>query len=196
MKFSFAKIFRFAERHVLAFGIAFAGALLLIGGIVFVLPRVKDVQARGGLDYQQKKRLYDGQVKYLEDLNALRDQVNAVSLDDIARLNAVVPRGKDIPGIFRQMQSFANDARMSLESVSVSDSGALTSGSATGTGLRSITVSVILSGALDYDGMKNFLKVVSRQAPLLDLTSISHSPASSSSASSYSFSFRSYYFES
>ena len=196
MKFSFAKMLRFAERHVLAFGIGLAVLLLVVGGFIFVMPRVQDVQARGGLDYQQKQRQYDAQSKYLQDLNALRDQVNAISPDDIARLNAVVPRGKDIPGIFRQMQSFANDARMSLESVSVSDSGAATAGSATGTGLRSLTVSVILSGSLDYDGTKNFLKVVARQAPLLDLTSISHSPASSSTASSYSFSFRSYYFES
>lgn len=200
MKFSLHTAVRYVEKHIQAFGIGLAIAILVIGGVALVLPRVQQVQSLGGLDYTQKKRQYDAQLVYLDELRALRSEVNAVSPDDIARLDAVVPRKKDIPGIFRQMQSFATEANMSLQSVSVSDGGGATatttSPSATATGtLRTITVSVVLAGSLDYTGLKNFLNVVSRQAPLLDLTAISHSPGQSSSASTYSFSFRSYYFE-
>ncbi|MEK7570036.1 MAG: hypothetical protein AAB515_01145 [Patescibacteria group bacterium] len=195
MRISLTSLTHFVERHVLVFGIGVSALVLIIGGFLFVAPRVKEVRALGGLDYTQKQAQLAAQQSYLEQLRGLRDEVNAVSPDDIARLNAIVPRGRDVPGIFRQMQAFAKDANMDLSSVAVSDGGSA-AGSASVGGLRTVTVSVILSGALDYNGLKNFLNVVSRQAPLLDLTSISHSPSSSSQPNSYSFSFRSYYFES
>ncbi|MEK7631768.1 MAG: hypothetical protein AAB445_02765 [Patescibacteria group bacterium] len=196
MHFSLRKPLHFVERHILVFGFAVAGLVLLIGSVAFVMPRVKQVQALGGLDYKQKQQQFEAQEKYLGELRALRDAVHAVSADDLARLNLVVPRGKDIPGIFRQMQAFAGEAKMSLESVAVSDGGAAVLGSASPTGgLKAMTVSVILTGAMDYNGLKSFLNVVSRQAPLLDLTAISHSPATTAAASTYNFSFRSYYFE-
>lgn len=178
-----------------AFGIALAAAIVVIGGLTLVLPRVQQVQARGGLDYVQKERQYKAQQTYEEELRALQKEVNAVSPDDIARLEAVVPRGKDIPSIFRQMQGFANEANMGLQSVSVSDATTSSTSTTTAGTLRTLTVSVVLSGNLDYSGLKHFLNVVSRQAPLLDLTAITHSPGQANSVATYSFSFRSYYFE-
>lgn len=196
MRISFLSLKHFVERHVLVFGIGFSALVLIIGGLMFVAPRVKAVRALGGLDYTQKQAQLAGQQNYLEELRSLQEEVRAISPDDIARLHAIVPRGRDVPGIFRQMQAFAKDANMELASVAVSDGGAPVAGAATAGGLRVVTVSTILTGALDYNGLKSFLNVVSRQAPLLDLTAISHSPTSSSQPSSYSFSFRSYYFES
>jgi len=195
MRFSLATPIRFAKRHVLAFGIGAAALILVLGSLLFVVPRYREVHRLGGLSYVQTQKQVDAQKTYLEELRGLRDQLSAISPDDIDRLDLIVPRGKDVPGVFKQMQAFAREAGMNLLSVSVSDGGSVIGATGTSGNLRSLTVSVILAGALDYPGLKNFLAVVSRQAPLLDLTAISHSPGSSSAPTSYNFSFRSYFFE-
>lgn len=195
MHFKFSTSIRFIQRHIFSVGIVMAALVLLVGYLAVIAPRLRTVKNLGGLHYSQKEKFLKTQNTYLADLNTLRMRLQDISYSDIARLDKVIPKGKDIPGIFRQMQAFAAEAKMELMSVSVSDGAALPPG-ADGKGsanLRTLTVSVVLAGALDYTGTKDFLEVVSRQAPILDLTAITNATAGNTSATTYSFSFRSYY---
>lgn len=188
-------IIRFIQRHIFTVGIIVSALVLLFGYLFFVAPRLKTVKTLGGLNYNQKVKVLAAQQKYLEDLKTLHLRLQDISYDDIARLDKVIPRGKDIPGIFRQMQAFAAEAKMELMSVSVTDGAVLPPGpdGKGSTNLHTLTVSVVLAGALDYQGLKQFLDTVSRQAPILDLTAISNTAAGATSATAYSFAFRSYY---
>ena len=93
------------------------------------------------------------------------------------------------------MQAFAREADMELMSVSVTDGAPLPPGpdGRGSSNLHTLSIAVVLAGALDYEGTKAFLNTVSRQAPILDLTAISNTSATATSATTYSFTFRSYY---
>ncbi len=197
MRLSLTSITRFLLRHILAVGAVVAVLVLIIGAYTIIVPRYRTVKELGGLNYNQKLETLKVQEEYLKDLQALRAELRTISNDDLARLDAVLPKGKDVPGIFRQMQAFAREASMELLSVSVADGAVIasTAEQATASNVHTLTVSVILGGQLNYTQLKNFLDVVSRQAPLLDLTAISHTPSSGSTPTSYSFSFRSYYLQ-
>jgi hypothetical protein len=195
MRFSPATILHFFRQHVLTLGVVVAVLVLVIGTFTIVLPRYRTVQALGGLNYNQKVSQLEAQRAYLSDLQQLRDNVQALSQEDIQRLDAVVPKGKDIPGIFKQMQGFAREAGMDLLSISVSEGSTVApSGSAATSKIRSLSISAVLGGQLDYARLKNFLNVTSRQAPLLDLTAVTYSGSTTTTtATTYTFSFRSYY---
>jgi hypothetical protein len=194
-------LLRFFQRHLVVIGFVVSLLILVIGLFSFILPRYTKVQELGGLNYNQKRAELETKQQYLDDLRALRANLNLVTPEDLERVNLVVPRGKDIPGIFSQMQEFAKEAKMELLSVAVSDGSTVSSTGATGSvtnassQLRTVSVSVVLGGALNYEGLKSFLNVVSRQAPILDLTAISYAPGAGTSQASYKFSFRSYFLE-
>lgn len=195
MRLPIASSIRFIQRHIFNVGIIMAALVLLVGYLSVVAPRLQTVQNLGGLTYNQKVKVLETQQKYLDDLKTLHVRLQDISYSDIARLDKVIPKGKDIPGIFRQMQAFAAEAKMELLSVSVADGGAVPA-SSDGRGssnLRSLSVSVVLGGMLDYQGMKQFLDIVSRQAPILDLTAVANSAAGSVPQTVYNFTFRSYY---
>lgn len=195
MRFKLSTSIRFIQRHIFTVGLIVAALVLLFGYLFFVAPRLRTVKDLGGLNYNQKVENLKTQQQYLADLQTLHVRLQDISYTDIARLDKVVPKGKDIPGIFRQMQAFAGEANMELLSVAVSDGAALPPGTE-GKGsanLHTLTVSVVLGGALDYQGLKDFLNIVSRQAPILDLTSITNSAAGASTPTTYNFTFRSYY---
>ncbi len=195
MNFSLKAMTRFLERHLLILGIVVAVLILGLGLLFITWPRLQEVQKLGGLNYNQKVDALHAEQQYLGDLHTLQTEVRNISPDDIRRLSAIVPHSKDIPGIFRQMQGFASEVHMQLLSVAVSDgSGAAPAGATGATSLHTLSISVILGGVtLDYSGLKDFLATTARQAPLLDLLSVSYSPATSTASSSYSFNFRSYY---
>jgi Tfp pilus assembly protein PilO len=200
MAFSTSSIIRFFQRHLVVIGIVTGIVLFVIGLIVIIIPQYQNVQKLGGLNYNQKQAQLEVVKQNLENLRQLRDGLNQVSPEDLERIYLIIPKGKDIPGIFNQMQQFANEAKMTLLSVAINEGAAIapvTPTSTTGTlsKVKQLSVSVILGGALNYEATKNFLNVVSRQAPILDLTSISYTPNSAATASSYKFSFRSYYIE-
>jgi len=206
MKFSFYPMIRFFQRHLVVIGMVIGIILFVIGLIVFIVPQYQNIQKLGGLDYNQKQAQLEVAKQNLENLHQLRDSLNLVSPEDLERVYLIIPKSVDIPGIFNQMQQFADEAKMTLISVAVNEGGATapvtpTSTTTTLSNIKQITVSVILSGTLNYEATKNFLNVVSRQAPILDLTSISYTPSSTAmpssptTASSYKFSFRSYYIE-
>lgn len=195
MRLKLSASIRFIQRHIFTVGIIGAVLVLLVGYLAIVAPRLRSVKNLGGLNYNQKVKTLEVQKQYLADLETLHLRLQDISYSDIARLDKVIPKGKDIPGIFRQMQAFAAEARMELLSVSVSDGTPLPPG-ADGKGstkLHTLSVSVVLGGALDYQGLKQFLDIVSRQAPILDLTAITNSAAGAAAPTTYSFAFRSYY---
>jgi hypothetical protein len=180
--------------------------LFVIGLFVFIIPQYQNIQKVGGLNYNQKQAQLEVAKQNLESLRQLRENLNQVSPEDLERVYLIIPKGKDIPGIFNQMQQFANEAKMNLLSVSINDG--VTAGAATPTAaaatysnIKQMTVSVILGGSLNYEATKNFLNVVSRQAPILDLKaitytpSVSATPSASAISSTYKFSFRSFYIE-
>lgn len=195
MRLQISSGIRFIQRHIFTAGIIVAALVLLFGYVFAIAPRLRTVKNVGGLNYSQKVKTLEAQQKYLDELKTLHVRLQDISYNDIARLDKVIPKGKDIPGIFRQMQAFAAEAKMELLSVSVSDGAPLPPGpdGKGSTKLNTLTVSVVLGGALDYQGLKEFLNVISRQAPILDLTAIANSAAGSSSPTTYTFAFRSYY---
>jgi Tfp pilus assembly protein PilO len=195
MRLQLSSTIRFIQRHIFTVGIIVAALILLLGYLFVVAPRLRTVQQLGGLNYNQKVKELETQQAYLAELKKLGLSLQDISYNDIARLDKVIPKGRDIPGIFRQMQAFAAEAGMELLSVSVTDGAPLPPGpdGKGSTFLHTLTVSVMLGGSLDYQGLKEFLNTVSRQAPILDLTAITNAAESSTKPGTYSFAFRSYY---
>jgi hypothetical protein len=200
MAFSFLPIIRFFQRHLVVIGMVIGIILFIIGLIVIIIPQYQNIQKVGGLNYNQKQAQLEVAKQNLESLRQLRDSLNQVSPEDLERVYLIIPKGKDIPGIFNQMQLFANEAKMNLLSVAVDEGTSIsmaapTTSATTLSNVKQISVSVVLGGTLNYEATKNFLNVVSRQAPILDLTAITYTPNSSATVSSYKFTFRSYYIE-
>ncbi|RJO59358.1 hypothetical protein C4546_02565 [Candidatus Parcubacteria bacterium] len=202
MKFNPAKILNFFSQHLFGLGIALGVAILFLGFVWFVIPQYREAKELGGLNYTQKQNQLEADQAYSEKLKALRQDLNSIPQENIDRIALVIPKGKDVPGIFKQMEKFADAVNMSLMSVAVSDGGVITTASpsesvaaASGPQIRTLSIAVTLGGSLNYPRMKGFLSTLSKQAPILDLTSITYSPSTSAAPTSYSFSFRSYYFE-
>ncbi len=195
MKFSLRSTTQYFSRHIVGVAIAVSILLLLSGTLWFVTPRIQEVNALGGLNYDQKVTARDALLSRLAALHTLENQLEAVSPQDIQKLDGVIAKGKDVPGIFRHMQAFADEANMTLLSVNVTDGAPLAAVGETATRsyVHTQTITVSLSGQLDYVGLKNFLATVSQQAPILDLTNISHTATSGATPTTYNFTFRSYY---
>jgi len=198
MKFNSKNIFNFVTRNIQVVGIILGVIILILGTLWFVVPQYKKVKTLGGLNYTQKQNTLASDQQYLKKLQDLRDNLNDVPQENVDRLSLILPKGKDIPGIFKQMEAFAKAVKMDLQSVAVSDGGILiTPGSVQNTNqVKSLSISVVLSGYLNYQGLKTFLNTLSNQAPLLDLVNISYTQSLTPVESNYNFTFRSYYIDS
>jgi len=202
MKFDSKKFTNFLSQHLPGIGIAVGILILIFGAFWFVIPQYREAKQLGGLNFSQKQSQLESDKDYLSKLLALRKGLNNIPQENIERISLIIPKGKDIPGIFKQMEKFAKEVNMSLLSVSVADGGVVASSTRTdstagaaASKIKTLSVSVVLGGSMNYPLMKNFLLTLSRQAPLLDLTSITYSPNTAAAPTSYNFSFRSYYFE-
>jgi hypothetical protein len=198
MKLNLKKISSFFLSHLQTFGYILGFIILVVGVVAFVVPQYNNVQKLGGINYSQKKSILESENAYLKKLQDLRSSLNNVPQADIDRLSLIIPKGKDIPGIFKQMEKFAKAVDMKLLSVSVADGGLLSSSITNNTipsKVHTLQISVSLEGTLNYKLMKNFLTQLSKQAPVLDMNNISYTAQSGAAPTSYSFVFHSYYIE-
>ncbi|MFA6588009.1 MAG: hypothetical protein WCT08_02985 [Patescibacteria group bacterium] len=200
MRISLKKITSFIAEHLSIIGKIVAFIILIIGILFLVVPQYQKARGLAGVDYTYKKTQLENETQYRDSLFELRNSLNKIPQEDIDRISLIIPKGKDIPGIFKQMEGFAKSVGMTLQSVSISDGGLATGSTASAAAgnasqVKTLSISVVLGGSMNYSRMKDFLNTLAKQAPILDLTSISYSPATSAVPTTYSFSFRSYYFQ-
>lgn len=193
-------------------------AMSVIGmGYYYVIsPRQKDIDEGGSISLEAKKKQLDELTLYIGKIKYMSDQYRGYSIEKINTLSSILPRDKDIPGLFVQMQEIAKKNNFALNSMDISD---LSNSENTqkntenssenqgenntaandnklkqktvedSSGIKELNVSFIITGG-NYDNLKSFLSDIEKNLRLFDIYDINFG---STKEGPYSMNLRTYY---
>jgi len=188
-------LYRFVRERSLYISGGVALLVLIIGYGVLLGPKISVIREEGILDYDTTVQTREDKHFYLQQLEGLRDRYNSVSAKDIEKLRTVLPSSPEIPELFVMMDSLMADAGFTLNAVTFSfaASDASLKGSRTITAqgvvenvpalpadIQVIKISTSIIGKDGYDQFKRLLTTIERNARLLNLTSFSYHPGTTS----------------
>lgn len=164
--------------------------ILIVGsGYFFVLePKFRESGQGSKVNLDLTKTELLKRQQYLEQLKALIENYNKISPAEINRIKMILPRDKDIPGLFVQFQELATKNNLLLAAINFNDAPATTE--TTGLKKISINVDLISSSEISYQAIKKFIASVETNLRLLDIDSIFFIPNSSN----YSLTILAYYY--
>lgn len=172
--------------------IGFIAVILGLGYLLFVQRIVTDIQEAGVVDLNTQLQALDQRRVTLERLEDLETRYRAITHSQISQLQSVLPAEKEIPQIMIELKNFVADQELSLFTL---DSGPLSLpdesavGAPTVQTIRTLNISLSVGNLTSYTKVKSFLDAISRQLPLLELTSLSYDP----NQSTYSLNLTLYY---
>jgi hypothetical protein len=181
-------------RYVLIVVVVAIGAL---GYFMLIRPQFENVRLVGVLAYQNATdRLFDRQ-RYYSRVNSMVNKYHEVSAAQTVQLEDIMPTKVDNSALFRTLQALSQQAGMNVVSMALSKGTALTttSGStAAGTAtnratttttassgtVRTINVTLTMTGPGDYETYKKLLTTIEQSMRIFDLGSISFNAAAAS----------------
>lgn len=196
MKFSLFKkqeAYEFIDKYFIYLALAIVFLIVGAGFTLIVNPAFKQVRQIDVLKANLKQQEYEEKQQLLSQLKKLRDDYAKVDFNDINRLATVLPKGFDAQRIYQQIQQFAKSSGVNVTSIAFSNVSVIsgsqissatpttgttksgttqTTSQAAGPQVQKITISIGISGADTYTTLKQFVTLLSEQAPLLDLSSL------------------------
>jgi Tfp pilus assembly protein PilO len=174
--------------------VIFVLVILLVGYLLFIKNTVSEIKNIGLVDIKNKQAELAASKETLLRLQALKNRYDEITADELAQLAGFLPGQEDIPYLVLKIKKFIEDTGLTLDSLDV---GPLTTNmiqkksdqAASEKSLNKLTISLSIHGLDSYAGLKTFLEELSRNQPLLELTSISYSPGKNS----YSLNLSTYY---
>lgn len=214
MKFSFNIVIILKKIFIKTFFIILALIVVAVAGVgykYFIAPLQKDINEGGSVSLVAKDAQLKELTLYLGKMKNMSEQYQSYSESKIKTLMSILPREKDIPGLFVQMQEIAKKNNFLLGSIAFSDTGSSSDENAQGTGenantenaenahaknsaqsvsgIKEMNVSFIISGG-NYDNMKSFLSDIEKNLRLFDIYDINFG---STKEGPYSMNLRTYY---
>lgn len=163
--------------------------LIIVGGYILVLePKYREFGQGSKTNLNLAKTELLKQQQHFDQLKALVENYNKISPAEIARIKMILPRDKDIAGLFVQFQELAAKNNLLLTVINFNDTPAASSKGE----IKKISISINLlgSGGNNYREIKNFIASVETNLRLLDIDSVLFSPGSSA----YSLTIIAYYY--
>jgi len=163
--------------------------LIVVGGYLFVLePKYRESGQGNRVNLDLTKAELLKRQQHSEQLQALVENYNKINPADIARIKMILPREKDIPGLFVQFQELATKNNMLLAAINFND----TPSTPDSDEIKKISINVDLVGisGISYREIKNFIASVETNLRLLDIDSVFFTPDSNN----YSLTIMAYYY--
>ncbi|MFA6512303.1 MAG: hypothetical protein WCV86_04240 [Patescibacteria group bacterium] len=187
------KQFRWAMLGIVA-------VLLIFGFMVLIIPKWQELSKLGLITLEREREQTVQAEEYLGNLRRSLDEFRLISDTKIAQLEQVLPTEFDVAPLFLEMESLFNAAGYALNSIDILDQGAQKASTAavqqSNTGqsavvrelitraqknaevvsrnekLRVIQISLSLTGAQDYKGIKKLLTTIEQHQRLMDIRSV------------------------
>jgi hypothetical protein len=167
--------------------------LFLVGAYFFVIrPKYQETLSLVQANIEQQQLIYQNSAKKLANLKALAEIYKKISPADLQKFNSVLPDAYVRERLFGELEELAGQGGWLVTQISISPaedpSKALAPTESTenipGAGISDkklgrVSLEITLS-AIDYAGLKNFLKILETNLRLFDVTDVSFSPAESS----------------
>ena len=147
----------------------------------FILePKYRQVGSGGKFSLAALKQEVVKRQEHLNDLKRLIANYQNISQTDIDRLKKILPKGKDIPGLFVQFQALAEENNLLLASVSINETPETLIAKETAGTISKLDISLDLVGAggSDYEGIKEFLASLENNLRLFDVNAVYFNPDS------------------
>lgn len=161
--------------------VIFLLAIFLTAAYFLLMPaysNLADTQSKIVLE----KQTLDQETNTLTATNKLLGNYAAISADDEAKINAMLPETMDEPGIFSLFEFLAGRNQMAVLAVDISEKEAAVD--LKNLGVTEIDVAINLAAnpasGDQYGDFKRFLTDLEANLRLMDVTSINYSPESSS----------------
>ena len=164
--------------------------ILIIGsGYILILePKYRESGQGSKINLDLAKTELLRRQQHFDQLKALVENYNKISPSEIARIKMILPRDKDIAGLFVQFQELAAKNNLLLTTINFNDTPAASNNGE----IKKISISINLfgSGGNNYREIKNFIASVETNLRLLDVDSVLFNPNSSA----YSLTILAYYY--
>lgn len=185
---SFRQIRQSAVRTVLKhyrLTVVVSSLAVLAFGYVFVLnDQIRSVRDVGFTSSNEKRQEVDDRERTLRQLRAARDAFRQLSAGELDQLVRVLPLEADLPGLFAQVQSLANEGHVTLSSIDSTKQGALTATTSSGktVNIERLSIAIQVTGFKSYGQFKQFLGLLEGNMRLLDLSALNYDPHTTSYA--------------
>lgn len=166
-------------------------AVLMVGGITIIYPTWQYIQSTGAFGYLQLLETQKAKESELSQLKIMHEQLLSLNQSQLLYLEDTLPDATTPPQLMEQVSRSLASQGYFIQSIDVVDAkaktvtgttapGASTSASATSTtqdipGVKEVLLTVSIAGDASYEGLKEFLRVVSSSNPILELYSVSYS---------------------
>lgn len=167
------------SRYYMMIVIVMVLIILGSGYYIFIKERVADIQEIGVVDLSSRLAILDSRQRTLQSLDDLNKKYESVTSDQLKQLQYVLPQKSEIPQLMIELKNFVESNQLNLAKL---ESGPLTVDGSEGTdqSIKSLNITMSISGINSYFLMKDFLDKLSGNLPLLELTSLSYSPGTQS----------------
>lgn len=193
-RFKITAINQQLNAHFTIYAIATVLIVLLAGFFFLVNPEIEKVRSFGALSLEQSRHQRD---QVTESLRLVRSTVAAyqvLNAQDIAKLQAVLPSSADLPAMFVEVEALALSSGLRLSNVSFLQAAAQRKAAAGTTasakpsvlaGIQQMQVNFTVTGGHGYANLKNFLATLESSVRILDVQSLSYTPAKAGDEESY-----------
>lgn len=150
--------------------------ILVLGYFFIIQPRLNDNNKASRVKLDTVKIEKQRRELQLEKLEELSKIYNSFSKDELAKINGVLPKDKDIAGLFTQFDELTLRNGFLLTSISINDVG-----EEKGEKIKKLSVNLNVVGpeGQAYSGVKRFLDALEKNNRILDVDSVFFSPDSS-----------------
>lgn len=160
-------------------------AILTLGYLLTFNKEYNKIKSLGTVDYQKKINELESKKSNLAQIEKVYDSYKKISQEEIKKLSIMLPPEKDVPSLFIEMEALARESGLALNSIDVAQAGAvsITAGLAEGSAtlnIKKLNINLKIQGIDSYDRLKLFLGNVEKSIRILDLNSLSYSPAQDS----------------
>lgn len=176
--------------------------VFLTAGFVFVVnPKISEIRSFGVFNLQRTREQRGEVAESLRLTRSILESYNAVNMQDSEKLQSVLPTSADLPAMFIQVEALALSAGLRLNNVSFTTVSAAhrdtkttaTDVKETPSGLQQMQVNFTVSGGHGYASLKNFLSTLESSVRLLNVQSLTYSPAQTGEEETYTITALSYY---
>ena len=151
---------------------------VLVEYFLIIKPRIEQTINGGPLDGQSRQVVLDEQRGYYEELKELKKQADEINQAELEKIDYVLEKNINLPGILKQITLLAEQSKMGLTSFDFDF----------GQGILTINLSL---GGGSYQGIKQYLSEIEKNIRVMDVTGVSLRGM----GSGFSLTIQSYYLE-
>ncbi len=177
-----------ANHHVVA-AVVVCVVILGFSALVVIVPKVNELREVGLAGRETRQATLENLNAELRALTTAQARFNQISQEQFALLEAALPKEKDIPQLIVDIPAFINLQGFGVGQIDTSETTFVPRVADASSTIRRVDVTVTVAGIETYEKLKSFLVAVEDSLRLMDVTSVSYRPGTTS----YGFVLTTYY---